>query len=483
MVQHRNERPWQQRGATYLFFGLIIIAIVMLGLRLILLFDNANEDVEFNEAIETALVQVEEGQDPELPAAVVLQQMAAMNERAEDSVTSAEIILSFLEGAAVLVGLAIGAAALYGFNQINDINERSELKLTEFESRIKEVEADVRRFDDIIKPRLKALELVEDVNTKLNDSLQSLEQAIDDVAWLLQADQEFRLGNYYQARQFSEQVLRHNPDNPLALYILGWLKVQHIRGLLDEGIEHFDHLKGVLGKREMDWVTARAVYGVALRRKATDLQNQERMPEANKYLNLAKAELEAALALNNTLMDFNRESFWGPVGGIYRDLDKVDDAIDAYKKALGVTPGSSYPQGNLAGLYLRKVSTLQGKEREDMLKLAEKAFHDTRRFAQAELANLPNDYFHMMDVAMSCIMAGDFESGNEMLDRALETETPSMLMVVSLSGWRDLMQYCPDEWADRRKMLDQAIHRMQAAIEEQAEEEDFESDLQDDDDE
>lgn len=479
-MAQNNSRSWQQRGATFLFFGLIIITIVMLGLRLFLLFDNSNEGTEFNEAIETALVQVEEGEDAQLPAAVVLQQLAAVNERSEDAVASAQIILSFLEGAAVLVGLAVGAAALYGFNQINDLNERSEQKLSEFENRIKEAEADVREFDNIIKPRLRALELVEDVNTKLNESLNSLGQAIDDVAWLLQADQEFRLGNYYQARQFSEQVLRHNPDNPLALYILGWLKVQHIRGMLDEGIEHFDHLKSVLGKREMDWVTARAVYGVALRRKATDLKNSDKMPEATKYLNLAKAELEAALALNNTLMDFNRESFWGPVGGIYRDLDKIDDAIESYKKALGVTPGSSYPQGNLAGLYLRKVSTLEGKERAEMLKLAEKSFNDTKRFAQAELANLPNDYFHMMDVAMSCIMAGDFDYGNEMLDRALETETPSMLLVVSLSGWRDLVQYCPDEWSDRRKMLEEAIHRMEEAIEAQSEEEDFEVDQLDD---
>lgn len=472
-----QDRGWQRmaRMAVLAFLG---ISLLMFGVRMYLLLDDARQTTEFDDAIETALVQLEDGQEPQLPATVVLQQMAAVQERADDSVTSAEIILSFLEGAAVLVGLAIGAAALYGFNQINDINHTTDEKLDKFEARIDKIEGIAEDVNLLVRPHERHLSTLGEINQRLEDSLSQLEQAINDIAWLLQADQEFRLKNYSQAMRFAEHVLHHNPENPLALYILGWLKVQYVPEGLDEGIDHLENLLKVMGRLDWKWLTAQAAYGVALRRKARQHKDQ---PEAMRtYLHRAESQLLDALTQNRSLMDFNRESFWGPVGGIRRELGEIQAAIDAYEIALSVTPGSSYPQGNLATLYLYQATHANNdEEREQWVTKARRAFQDTNVFARAELATMPNDYFHLMDIAMSSVMNGDLQDGKEFLERALATETPASLLRVSLHGWRDLQKYTPESWTQQHATISEAIEQMESAIKLQSHEEQVEQDMQD----
>ncbi|HEX3051206.1 MAG TPA: hypothetical protein VHP83_11165, partial [Aggregatilineaceae bacterium] len=128
-------------------------------------------------------------------------------------------------------------------------------------------------------------------------------------------------------------------------YIAGWLELQFILDHFAQGVAHLERVVQLRG----DWPTARAAYGIALRRQAT--KETDPIERQNLFVR-AEGELLAALGQNPHLLDPNQESFWGPIGGIRRDKGNLVGAIEAYENALKVTPRSSYPLGNLAGLYL-----------------------------------------------------------------------------------------------------------------------------------
>ncbi|MBN1200362.1 MAG: tetratricopeptide repeat protein, partial [Anaerolineae bacterium] len=288
---------------------------------------------------------------------------------------------------------------------------------------------------------------------------------------LLQAQQELRLGNHMQAYTIAKRVLKRDPDNPnpQASYIAGWLALQYVprepgeSDRLDEALEYLEPI----GKP--DWPAAMAAYGLARRRKAKREPEATRLEELDKVLAVFK---EALSGDNSHIIDLNLESFWGPVAGIYRDMADMDPehqdyyldkAIECYQKALGVTPRSSYPMGNLAGLYLQRGQIAE----------AQNAFQRTLEFASAELVVIPNDYFHLMDVAMAGLMtvrergttpakrAALFEAALDTLDDALGMDATCNLLSVSLgAGWERLLKYCPDEWEDTIEHLKMAVERV-----------------------
>ncbi len=382
-----------------------------------------------------------------------------MNERSEDAIDSAQNILSFLEGTAILVGIIIGIGAFLGITQFSDVRN-------EFDEKIKKIE----ELSSIITAHEDELKELDHLNDKL-------ENGINSVTWLLQADQEFRLRNNSEAYNFANKVLQMSKDNPMALYILGWLKV-HTTDEIDEGIENLETLQRIMSDWRIEWPTAQASYAVALRRKARKMTDQHpdniKMLEKSKdLLETAEARLVLALKESGSLMDFNKESYWGPLGGIRRDLGKILQAIDAYRNALKITPGSSYPQGNLASLYLiayhEKLPLPENLAEDEVgktyLELAEQAFHDTREFAIHELVTAPNDYYNLMDIAMSYTMLGHSTEGKKYLHRALGLKPAVNKLEVSLiSGWEILKKNCPTEWDDRIKSVDEAVGIMQDYI-------------------
>ena len=359
-------------------------------------------------------------------------------ERAEDAVRSAEMLLAFLEVVSVLLTIALGAAAFMGFRQSGQIRE-------EFRQELERLQT----LHNQIAPYHPLLQNLDTLRHDLDVSIDKLKNMIDQTGRLLQTDQEFRLGNHYSAYQFVQTVLADSPDNQLALYIAGWLETHHIEGATEAGLEHLKRLVEI----SPDWPSAQAAYGVAVRRQG-------------KNLAFAEGVLRNALAANPNLVDFNRESFWGPVAGIQRDWGQIDAAIASYEKALRVTPGSSYPQGNLAGLYLKKAQNDATQENKAL-----DAFDKTIQYADIELGIKPNDYFLIMDKAMAATIlgqqnAGSLERATEWLELALTMETSSELLKVSRRGWTLLLGSIPPRsgWEAVREAIEQAIARLDAGI-------------------
>lgn len=359
---------------------------------------------------------------------------------------SLSLLLSFLEGATVLAGLALGATAYFGFRDLSRTKGEVDVKLK-----------DLDQYSDSLADLQKTLDEQEALRRQINRT--SIEAAD-----LLFVYQEFNLKNYVQAYTLVMPLLeRDDQRNPHTLYIAGWLEIQHITGKLDQGIEH---LRQALEIRP-NWPHARAAYGVALRRKARATADPA---ERENIFFQAEGILLNVLGESPNLLELNMESFWATVGGLRRDMGRLDEAIQAYRKAIQVTPYSSYPHGNLAMLLLQKArhdATLRDEALD--------TFAETARLAGGELALVPFDYFHTMDIAMSRMMLGrrdrrSFAEAHAALDQALAiiTVTPEMLDT-SLRGWRYLLEHCPDDdedWRAVRDQLEVAIGKVSAAIEE-----------------
>ncbi len=400
---------------------------------------------------------------------------AVILERAQDATDSVNLLLSFLEGASVLIAVGLGAAAFYGIRQSNQL--RTELideynimrdqiaqqqaddrqKLEDKLAELEEQRAELEKIFDLImeyEPKLRMLESLQELRQELNNTSDDLKQTIDNVSMLLQADQEFRLRNHREAYRFIRKVLEHDPDNPLALYMAGWLETHFISGEEEQGIRHLEELLRIAP----NWPSANAVYGVALRRKgmrSTSI-DEDTLRKAEGYLLIALGE-------NPRLVDYNQESYWGPLGGLRRDMGRLDEAIEAYRNALRVTPGSSYPQGNLATLLLQKAQQDHNREAEAL-----EAFQETIKLAQGELGSKPNDYFLLMDLAQSYTILGrvsrkNFEMAESYLTRALDLVDSVDLLNVSLRGWQKLNLFTPRrvEWNETRAAIQDAIQRIQ----------------------
>lgn len=405
---------------------------------------------------------------------------AAILERAEDSVNSVDLLLSFLEGASVLIAVALGAAAFYGIRQSNQLRTelideynllRDQIRREQLaerkkvEERLEELQhqrEEMERFRDLVinyEPQFRTLDSMIELRTELHNKSNDLRQTIDNVSKLLQADQEFRVRNHREAHRFITDVLQHDPDNPLALYMAGWVETHYIGGEEDRGLVRLQQLL------ELDphWPSANAAYGVALRRKA-----MRATPIDRDMLEEAQGYIRIALGRNRRLVDYNQESFWGPLGGLLRDMGDIDGAIEAYRSALRVTPGSSYPQGNLATLLLQKAQQDNNREQEAL-----EAFRHTIELANGELASRPNDYFLLMDLAQAYSVLGrvnrvNFGYAEENLQRALNLVDSVDLLTVSKRGWYNLEEFAPRrmEWNEFRQAGVAAIEAIDERIRE-----------------
>lgn len=390
------------------------------------------------------------------PQRRMLERAEVTLDRANESAEMAGTILSFLEGASVLIALALGAAAIFGFQNSRELRKDIE------EERAK-IEAELKKFTlfwEQIRP-------VEDSLRNLDRSLTAFENAQksiqDNFGDLLQANQELSLKNYLEAYHYAKRVLERSPNNIQALYIAGWLETQYIPGMLESACQRFQEALQIDAKAP----SVKAAFGVALRRMAIASKDDK---EKRRLFDESLGNLLQALGQNENLIDLNRESFWGPVGGNYRDKGQIDSAIEAYERALSVTPGSSYPMGNLGALYLYQAKEQQSDEFKQK---ALDMFKETVRASESEIGLNPNDYFVIMDLAMANTILGAeetkyYRTAQRWLNHALSDAigaTPGMLRV-SLGGWRRLFESCPEDWGQVQVNLDKAIKKIEEAMQE-----------------
>jgi tetratricopeptide (TPR) repeat protein len=132
--------------------------------------------------------------------------------------------------------------------------------------------------------------------------------------------------------------------------------------------------------------------------------------ERETILDKAEGHLLKALEISPTLLDEEGESWWGPLGGVYRRRGKIDEAIKAYKRAAEIKP-RSYPFTNLALLYLQK------KDRDAM----RQTYQLAEQLATREMQNEGGNYWYYADLLVARLALGKTEEAQESLAMALLT--------------------------------------------------------------
>jgi len=450
-----QDRIFRERSALAVIlvtlFFVVVLALWLTYLRI----QYINDQKAFDKALISALAPAVVSEDAAGPgaapdpttAALHAEAQAALGEaqrliaRAEDAQNTVDLLLSFLEGAAVLVGIAIGAAAYFGFRNYREVSEEAR---SDHEKTL-QIQNDLNVALANLEGRQKQLD---QAMAELGNSRAKVEHAQDIFSMLVLAYQELRLGNWQQAYDPALRVLELDPDNVQALYLAGWLENQYIDGKAHLAL---DRLRRAV-RLAPNWPSARAALAVVLRRRARDAAGDEQQ----RLYDEAVRHFTSALADAPNLLDLNLESFNGPLAAIYRERKQYDRARDAYRQACKVTPGSSYPAGNLATLLLRD-STINGADRQPAIEMYER----TIALAQAELGLARRDYFIQMDIAMSALMLSAVpgksytpDGARRLFYEAIETHDPSLEMLkVTRRGLEALDEACPLEWDQVKAQL------------------------------
>lgn len=453
---------------TYLVGGLVVLLIIFMATAAFVEIINIATDPELN---------IDWGDTNATDPAAKKAQAAAEQalKEADRTSDSLGLLLSLLQGGAVLGGLALGATAYLGLRNYNRLQEEatSLLKqLTEKGNVLDQTNQTSAANNETFKEWEGTFKQWEREKNEITSQLKDLKQQSEKIATdtlvsteLMEVYQDYNLKNYQQAYKVAQSLLHKSSENPHILYIAGWMEVQHISHELDAGVKHLEQAV----KERPDWPNVRAAYGVALRRQSRDAKNKR---ERLRLLNDAADELEKALNEDFYLLDPKRESFWTPLAGIYRDIGELALAIKAFQNARRVTPYSSYPIGNLANLYLQQAAGITGDQRQNLLDEALNTFEKTCELAEKEMTLNPDEYYQIMDIAMARLMLGQrhpddpayFGKVFETLNNALRMgESTIPMLDVSLTGWRNLDAYCPQEWVEVKQKIAEAIQIVERA--------------------
>ena len=326
-------------------------------------------------------------------------------ERADQNNETANTILSLLEGGSVLLTLIVGAVAITYTLNLRDLREDMEERAEANEERVRNTlslrEAELntlsqelrnfitvtdQQFTKLTQETQSRLEGVTELITKeLADARIKAEQSFRVLSLQLLAEQQVRARNYDTAIQTLQEAYELDGSNQTTNYLLGYLYIarRKFEGALN-------HLTRAL-KDNQDFVPALAAMGLAQRRLG---DQEDEAIRRNRYYAEAEVNLLKALEVDGAMVDADGESYFGTLGGLYRRQNRNQDALQAYEKAVGITPKSSYPIGNLAVLYKRL-----GRDDE-----AKATFVTAQRIAEDVLETQPNDYWAELDLAQALLV-------------------------------------------------------------------------------
>lgn len=225
--------------------------------------------------------------------------------------------------------------------------------------------------------------------------------AIRALSLLQLGEQQVKARNVKSALRTYQEAYALDPDNPATNYFLGYLYTESRQ--IEKGIEH---LERALTQNEQ-YPPAEAALAYALRLKADKMADSE-----EKNLLYAKSEqmFLDALAQDPAVRDVNGESFHAVLGGLYKRLNRMDEAIEAYKAAELVTPQNSYPIINLATLYY-----LRGD-----LKQAKHYYERSAAISARMLDDNPFDYWTRFDLSAAQLVLGNLEQAKWQLNLAAQ---------------------------------------------------------------
>jgi tetratricopeptide (TPR) repeat protein len=226
--------------------------------------------------------------------------------------------------------------------------------------------------------------------------------AIRALSLLQLGEQQLAARNIQSALRTYQEAYALDPDNSATNYFLGYLYTEN--GQIEKGIEH---LKRALAQNEQ-YPPAEAALAYALR-----LQADKMTDPVEKKLRYSESEqmFLRALSQDPAMRDINGESFHALLGGLYKRLNRMDEAIEAYEAAELVTPQNSYPIVNLATLYYLRGDLEQAKQ----------YYERSAAISSRKLDVNPFDYWTRFDLTAAQLVLGNLEQAKRQFNLAAQT--------------------------------------------------------------
>lgn len=193
------------------------------------------------------------------------------------------------------------------------------------------------------------------------------------------------------------RALELSPKNPAIHYRLGYIYAQ--KGELDTADKH---LKEAL-KIDPAFNPALAALGYVHRRRAED---SLRGAYRERHFHDAERLLLKALYTSPRLLNEEGDSWWVTLGGLYRDRGQYTRAVEAYRRAIRITPYSSYPLANLA-LY-------EGMNDDSNAMI--QSFREVERLSRQKIRATPEDYWPYADLLLARLALGKIQEAEETLN-------------------------------------------------------------------
>ncbi len=352
-------------------------------------------------------------------------------ERANDAINSAELILSFLEGASVLITVAVAAAAIFGLSNVNELRsqfEETKARLEEAESNLRQREARLYTFE---------LEFI-----KIRDEARNAQRQLEALERYSLAEQLMRERNLDAALVECAKSYALDPKNYTNNYLFGSLLMA--KGQFREATQKLEEALEV----EPSFAVAIASLGLAYRRLG-ELTTKNRGQQI-RYYNMAEEKLLTALELDDKLLNNDGESYQGTLGSLYRRQGRIFEAIARYKQAAKVTPGRSYPFVNLGLLYFEEG---QNDLRDQYLRTA-------KRNAERRINDTPSDYWALFDLAQIELILGNRSIADERLKDAIEFTPPSLSVYYSVYSRLEFLQLIDEDLDGLQAMIDMISERL-----------------------
>lgn len=211
------------------------------------------------------------------------------------------------------------------------------------------------------------------------------------------AVQHHQAGNLETAESIYCQILRYQPDNPMALHLLGVIAFQRKR------YEQAAELIGRALARKPDYADAHSNLGNAFRemgRLDEAEKSYRKAIAANPGFAMAHYNLGAVL-LSRSLHGEAVESFRRAIaanprlaeahvnlGNAYKETGKLDEAEKSYRKALDIRPDLAVAQYNLGNVLLEKGCPAEAAIRYQRALTLNPGYHEARLNLGAVLRDL-----------------------------------------------------------------------------------------------
>lgn len=334
--------------------------------------------------------------------------------------------LSIIITMVAIIGTAAGYAGLNSLNnRLNNaeslVAEKTKTSQVQLDDALKQLNEARTNLENALERRQTELE---SVRTQLEHSLERAGRSLDELnskadkatlalSLLPLGERQYQAQDLNGALDTYRSALALDEDNMVIHYRLGYVYTQN--GDLENAQKH---LRAAL---DIDPNFAPALAGLGYVYRRIGEKMQEGL-DRDALLVEAEANLIRALKISPKLVDDDKESWWGSLGGLYKRRGQINDAIRAYREASKVTPNSSYPFSNLALLYM------QQRNRDQMLEY----YAQTERLARREVLADTDNYWAYNDLITARLALGHEEEANELIPTVLKADSP--YLVESLQG-------------------------------------------------